>query len=342
MKNYTKRLDNLKTRRTDNLLQKAYLSESFSKKEFGESTKYALESMKELDKSYINNTYEASEKVKTNLTKGYNQRGISVSYRLQGSIETNTSIKFHSDIDILVLTGKFHTLEHPLVPASPYQGEPIDDLKELRKESFTILDSTYKQVDDSKPKSIQVFPTDPKRKVDVVIANWYHTIECNNNGSIEKYKGVQIYDKKENSRKDDFPFLHISRVNEKGAASNDGLKKLIRLLKTLKVDADYEIKLSSFEITSIIYDIPLSALIKPSNQTLLLLPEASKQLDKIINDKRYRENLLSPNEKELVFGINTEKIVEIKKLKLELDELIQDINDELGKSYKKIDNQIYY
>lgn len=55
-----------------------------------------------------------------------------------------------------------------------------------------------------------------------------------------------------------------------------------------------------------------------------------------------RENLLSPNGKELVFGINTEKIVEIKKLKLELDELIQDITEELNKSFKKMESQFIY
>ena len=117
---------------------------------------------------------------------------------------------------------------------------------------------------------------------------------------------------------------------------------MIRLLKTLKVDADYEINLTSFEITSMMYDMSLTSLTKSNSQSLLLLPEASKQLDEIITDKLYRENLLSPNGKELVFGINTEKIVEIKKLKLELDELIQDITEELNKSFKKMESQFIY
>lgn len=343
IKNYTQRLDKLKKRRTDDgLIQKAYLSESFSKSEFGESVKYTLESMKPIEASYTQNTILASEKVQANLTKGFVEKSLSVTYRHQGSVETDTSIKLHSDIDLLVITEKYHSLEHPLVPANPYQGDPLSDLKELRTESYSILNSVYKQVDDSKPKAIQVFPTDPKRKVDVVVANWYDSVDYSNALRNEKLRGIHIYDKKQHTRQIDFPFLHISKVNEKDALVGGGLKKLIRLLKTLKVDADYEINLTSFEITSMMYDMSLTSLTKSNSQSLLLLPEASKQLDKIITDKLYRENLLSPNGKELVFGINTEKIVEIKKLKLELDELIQDITEELGKSFKKMESQFIY
>ncbi len=343
IKNYTKRLENLKKRRTDDgIIQKAYLSESFAKAEFSESVKYALESMKPIEASYTKNTILASEKVQANLTKGFVEKKLSVTYRHQGSVETDTSIKLHSDIDLLVITEKYHSLEPPLVPASPYQGDPLADLKELRTESYSILNSVYKQVDDSKAKAIQVFPTDPKRKVDVVVANWYNSVDYSNTYGSEKLRGIHIYDKKKHSRQADFPFLHITKVNEKDTNVNGGLKKLIRLLKTLKVDADYDINLTSFEITSMLYDMSLISLIKSEYQSLMLLPEASKQLDKIITEKSYREALQSPNGKELVFGINTEKIIEIKKLKLELDELIQDITEELGKSFKKIDNQFIY
>ncbi|MFZ2205543.1 MAG: hypothetical protein WA057_03265 [Candidatus Magasanikiibacteriota bacterium] len=342
IKNYTQRLDKLKKRRTDDILQKAYLSESFGKSEFKESVKYTLESMKAIEASYTKNTFLASEKVQTNLSKGFTEKNIKVTYRHQGSVETNTSIKLHSDIDLLVITGKYFSLEPPQIPANPYTGDPLDDLKELRTVSFSLLTGIYKKVNDSKPKAIQVFPTEPDRKVDVVVANWYHSLEYYANGSTDRFIGIHIYDKNQHSRKADFPFLHISKLNEKDILAKGGLKKLIRLLKTLKVDADSEINLSSFEITSMMFEMSLVSLIKSESQSLLLLPEASKQLDKIITDKVYRENLYSPNGKELVFGINTEKIVEIKKLKLELDELIQDITEDLSKSFRKIDAQFIY
>lgn len=340
-KNYTQRLEKLKKRRLDEQLQKALLSESFSDIRISESVKYALESMSPIDQSYTKNTYVASENVRNHLTKGLNNKGLTVEYRHQGSVETDTHIKLHSDIDILVFTEKYHSMELPLTPSNPYQGDPLADLRELRKECYNVLNSIYNQVDNSKAKSIQVFPTNPKRKVDVVLSNWVNTQDYQTTSN-EKYRGIHIYDKDSHSRQKDFPFMHITNVKAKNTIVSGGLAKLVRLLKTLKVDADYEINMSSFEITSIVYAMENHSLNKPKYQDLLLLNEGSRQLDKVITDKFYRESLTSPNGKEKVFGTSETKIVELKKLKLELDELIEDIIEELGKQFKRIDENIIY
>lgn len=340
-KNYSQRLEKLKKRRLDDQLQKAILSESFSDVRINDSVKYALESMSPIDPNYTKNTYLASENIRNTLTKGLSNKGLSVEYRHQGSVETNTHIKLHSDIDILVFTEKYHNMEPPLTPLDPYQGDPLADLRELRQESYNVLNSIYNQVDNSKAKSIQVFPTNPKRKVDVVPANWVNTLDYQTTSN-EKYRGVHLYNKDNHSREKDFPFLHISNVKAKDSIVTGGLAKLVRLLKTLKVDADYQIDLSSFEITSIVYDMDSFTLTKPKYQELLLLNEGSKQLDKLINNKSHRENLMSPNNKEIVFGTSESKVVELKKIKLELDELIEDIIEELGKQFKRIDENVIY
>ena len=340
-KNYTQRLENLKKRRLDVELQKVVLSESFSDVRISESVKYALESMSSIDPNYTSNTYLASEKIRNSMTKGLSNKGLSVEYRHQGSVETNTHILLHSDIDILVFTEKYHSIEPPLKPLNPYNGDPLADLRELRQECYNVLNSNYNQVDNSKAKSIQVFPTNPKRKVDVVPANWVNTQE-HQSTSNEKFRGVHIYDKDRHSRQKDFPFHHIANVKAKDDFVNGGLAKLVRLLKTLKVDADHKINLSSFEITSIVYDMDNFSLTKPKYQELLLLNEGSKQLDRIINNKSYREGLMSPNGKENIFGTSETKIIEIKKLKLELDELIEDITEELSKQLKRINENIIY
>jgi hypothetical protein len=340
-KNYTQRLDKLRKRRLDESIQKTYFSKSFSDINITESVKYTLESMSEIEPSYTKNTYLASEKIKGNLTDGLIKKGLTVEFRHQGSIETNTHIKIHSDIDILVFTNKFFTVEPPLTVASEYQGKPLEDLKELRQECFNILNSLYNQVDNSNPKAIEVFPTQPKRKVDVVPSNWIDTTEYRSTNS-EIHRGIHFYNKDTHTREKDFPFLHISRVNNKDSNVNGGLRRLVRLLKTLKVDADYEIKLSSFEIVSLVFGMENSTLIKNPHQQLLLLNEGSKHLNKLITDSNYREKLISPNGKEYVFGTNSSKVVELKKLKLELDELIQDISEELGRKLKRIDESIIY
>lgn len=340
-KNYTQRLEKLKKRRLDENLEKAILSRSFSDITIGESVKYALEAMSEIDRAYTNNTYLASENIQGNLISGLKKSNLTVEFRHQGSIQTNTHIKVHSDIDILVFTDKYISLDPPLTPAFPYQGDPLADLKELRQKCFEILNSTYNQVDNTKPKSIQVFPTKPKRKVDVVVCSWLDTPDYERTQA-EIYRGVRVYNKEEHSRSKDYPFLHIARVNEKDNYVGGGLRKLVRLLKTLKADADYEINLSSFEITSCIYSMENQALTKPTHQQQLLLKEASSHLAKLIDNKSYRESLMSPNGKEVVFGSSESKLVELKKLKLELDELIQDINEELANQYKRIDQNIIY
>lgn len=338
---YSKRLEQLRRRRTDHRIEKSILSESFWKSELGESIKYALESMKEIDPDYTKNTYVASEKVSENIKKGLEKIPIDIEFRNQGSVETNTHIKLHSDIDLLVILKTFETLEKPQEPSSPYKGDALQDLKQLRNESFRVLDSVYDTVDNSNAKAIKVYPTNPKRMVDVVSANWFNSNEYATNGRRELYRGINIYNKDEHSRSRDFPFLHIERVNNKEPMTNGGFKKLVRLLKTLKVDADVEIKLNSFEITCALYVIPNEKLNLPEVNQLLLLPVASEQLNKLITNEAYRQSLKSPNGKENAFP-DDKKVIELKKLKREVDDLMSDIKKDLETKYLSINESINY
>ena len=61
------RLSKLENRRFDRAIQKAILSENYSKSLLKGSVKYALESMLPLDKSYMERTFEAAEKIKNHL-----------------------------------------------------------------------------------------------------------------------------------------------------------------------------------------------------------------------------------------------------------------------------------
>jgi hypothetical protein len=339
---YSKRLEQLRARRTDDVLHKAIVTESFSRAELGDSIKYTLESMREIDSSYTKNTYTAANNVSNNIKSGLGKVPIGVVFRTQGSVETNTHIKLHSDIDLLVILETFFTLERPQTPAFPYNGSPLDDLKQLRSETYKTLNSIYSQVDNSNAKAIKVFPTNPKRKVDVVSANWFNSNEYKNSGAQELYRGVQIYDKDAHTRSTDFPFIHISKVNAKDPNTNGGYKKLIRLLKTLREDADYKIDLNSFEITSLLFDISDYQLLFTEENQLQLLPVASEQLDKLITNDAYRLSLLSPNGKELVFPATNDKVVELKKMKREVDDLMTDIKKDLDTKFLSMDESILY
>jgi hypothetical protein len=345
IRNYSKKLEKLEARRKDEVLEKSYLSKSFSDNAFKyqESTRYALESMQEVDPNTRNIAMTDAQKIIDCLNIGLAKYSLHVEFRLQGSVETNTNIKFHSDIDILIFTKLFERLEFPQKPVSPYTGDTLADMIGLKSKSVeTLKNSSYSNVDDSKGKAITISISKPKRKVDVVPANWFNSNDFNKTG-IPYYRGVQLFDSKEKKHLvDDYPFLHIQKVNEKDVRVGGSLKKLVRLLKTLKADAETEeIKLSSFEITSIIYNISEKELFVNSGKDLSLLPFASEQLRKLIDDKIYRNAMLSPNGKELVFP-DDKKVDELKKLKLELDALIVDVTAELKPYYKNFDSPIIY
>jgi len=338
-KNYTQRLEKLQKRRYDDYLEKSILSESFKRTDLGSSTKYTLESMKPIENSYTQNTIKAAENIQNNLKEKLKDE-YNLVFRHQGSTITDTHIKIHSDIDILVFTDSFFTLENPQVPEYPFIGDPIEDLLKLRRKCYEKLNNTYNQVDDSNSKAIQVFPTQPKRKVDVVICNWFNSNSYKQYGD-ETYRGIQFLDRDKKQRIKDYPFAHIHQLKLKSTGTNKNYNKVVRILKTLKVDADYEIKLSSFEICCLVYDIDNHKLILPETSSLLLLNVASEQLGKLIDNDYYRENLNSPNSTEKVFP-NSNKVVELKKLKLEVDELIVDVSKELTSQYRNLNESLIY
>ena len=118
---YNKRLEKLRKRRFDDSINKAILSEAFDRTSYGQATKYALESMSEMDAEYTKNTYVASEKIQKHLL-GLKEHGFTLTFRHQGSVETNTHIKLHSDIDLLLILENSFSLELPQTAQYPYEG----------------------------------------------------------------------------------------------------------------------------------------------------------------------------------------------------------------------------
>lgn len=57
----------------------------------------------------------------------------------------------------------------------------------------------------------------------------------------------------------DYPFLSISRINNRSAETNGRLKKMIRFLKNVRTDVGLNQTLSSFDINAICYSIPVSS-----------------------------------------------------------------------------------
>ncbi|MEZ4934403.1 MAG: hypothetical protein R2788_20035 [Saprospiraceae bacterium] len=180
------------------------------------------------------------------------------------------------------------------------------------------------------------------RKVDVVFCYWYHTkdyIEQNN----EYYRGIYLFDfEKENKINiPDFPFAHIQNVNYKGEQTNDGSRKAIRLLKTMKADSEEEINLSSFHLTTLVHSIDNNELYYDARgKEVLIANSVSNQLAKMISDPTYRKSIKSPNGTEMPFQDDS-LVSDLIKIKSEIDLLLEDISKELKSPINKRELIIY-
>ena len=208
--------------------------------------RYVLYSMEEVEQQYRDRTIEAAEKIMKHL------EGTDREFKYQGSITTKTEIKQSSDIDLVVITNKAWVIEKGLPNSNPYKGDLTKDLQKLRRGCEETMDGVYDEVDIRGAKSIAVYPTNPQRKVDVVVANRYETHQHYATGDWHE-NGIQLYNNSSNKREDaDFPFLRAHNINHHHASV--GIKKIIRFLKNFR--ADFEINgLTSFQINAIAYSL---------------------------------------------------------------------------------------
>ena len=318
---------------------------------------YIKKAMLGVEPEYTQKSLEAGRKVKEQLQRALDD----VSFEFQGSVMTNTHIRGYSDIDLLTICEKFYTFDRNGINATlnDYQKivqldrfqigrlqaavsgggyiHGIYDLRALRIDSERILKSNYISVDDSKPKSIKVSLTNPKRDVDVVIANWYK----NANFYIQEDKtllGIKVFVKGDTPGQDkelapDFPFLSIARINRRDSEVNGRLKKMIRFLKTLRYDSDYtdNIKLTSFDFNAICYEIGIWKY--RDKDYLDLVTVVYDQLKSLSNNPNHRNGLMSVDGYEPIFrnrdgSENTEKVQSLKLIITEIEAVMSDIIEE--------------
>lgn len=300
--------------------------------------------MKGVEPEYTQKSKDAGERAKEHLSSVLKD----VSFKYQGSVMTDTHIKGYSDIDLLTICEKFYQpdryninqlLENAERRAkfyqssieklqreangSTYQGNSLDDLKNIRLDSETTLSSVYLNCEILKPKSIKIKNLNLNREVDIVIANWYDDITSviNDKGD---YRGIQVYNKETHSRGDaDFPFLSIKRINERSTETVARIKKMIRFLKNNKANSEHEIDLSSFDINAICYDIDVS-----KYKTLpfySLVPVIYNQMKSICTNKEHSDNVISVDGREYIFRGKENKLQNLKNLLAEVEAIFLDL-----------------
>lgn len=349
-KNYRQLTENVKGRiNPDNFVLRKSFSDELATVSYNAVLTYIRVAMKGVEPEYTQKSIDAGERVKDHLSKKLSD----ITFKYQGSVMTNTHIKGYSDIDLLTISEKFYSYDATKVKqilesdetrakyrqsslekmekevnTSTYQGNALQDLRQLRLDSEDILMDVYDICDTSKPKSIKIKNQSLNREVDIVIANWYDDVTSiiNEKGD---YRGIQVYNKEIHAKGDlDFPFLSIKRINERSSETNGRLKRMIRFLKNVKADSNQNIDLSSFDINAICYNIEVS-----KYSTLVfyeLIPVIYNQLKEICISRAKADSIISVDGREYIFRYNIKKLNNLKILMAEVEGIFNDLMKPLG------------
>ena len=90
-------------------------------------------------------------------------------------------------------------------------------------------------------------------------------------------------------------------------------------------------------ITSVMYHVEDHKYLPDYRNSTALLVTASEHLEKVIGNETYRKSLLSPNQKEYLFAQDdAPKVIELRKLKKELDDTIEDLAKEINPGIRSL------
>lgn len=328
------RLNRLNARRTDDSVVTAkMLNEVYKSINQSEAVKYIVGAMQPIDPEYTKNTYAQGERIRKQLEAGLSSE---CEYEYQGSVTNDTHIKAKSDIDILLITKKYHTLEAPQVATHPYKGDPIQDLLDLREESRRCLTNAYPTatVDSSKSKCIRITGGSLTREIDIVPSNWLNTNDYSETKQ-KIFRGVEILDSVNKRKLRNTPFLHNAWIEDKDSKTQGGLRKAARLMKSLMYDTD-SIELSSYDIVSIAYNMDMGQLSIKQGEELKLL-QACKDFCTLLDDNSMiRDSLNVPDNHRKIFAPGHATQKGLKQLLGELHKLSEDVLNENSRSFKKL------
>lgn len=303
--NYGTKLDDLRSRRLgidrdpSLYLERSALREGYERRITGAATRYALGAMAEVNPRYTEISVEECVRIASQLVKGLAAEVKSADYRLQGSVPLNTHIRGVSDVDFLVLLGRYVTFDRDGPLASTYTPCDISMLREvtaLRRSCESILKSKFPaaKVDTSGNKSIKLSGGSLKREIDVVPSHWDDNGDYQRTLS-ENFRGVCILDESVPELVTNLPFLHIKQINEKDAACSGGAKMAIRLLKNIKSDSDQDIRLSSYEIAGLMWHASSALIYNRSGFEMSVLGGTDIHLTSLVSNYSTTTGLQTPD-----------------------------------------------
>ncbi len=302
----------------------------------GSAIRYTVGAMARIDPRYTEITYEQGNRVKNQLDRTLLAKNASCDFEYQGSVTNDTHIKSYSDIDLLAITQRFWTLEPPQKPTHPYEGNPFDDLNEIRSISCDCLESAFPKakVDSSGSKSISISGGSLSRKIDIVPANWYDTNQYAKMQA-KRFRAIQVLDIKLGERVKNMPFFHNYCIMICNKRTVGGLCKVIRLMKSLKYDSD-SISLSSYDLAAIGYNMPEPQLTTFPGGEVALLARLKTYLDSLKANPLLCTEMLVPDESRKVFEPGHATREGLDELRDEVDDLVDAVSQNLQKSFTKL------
>ncbi len=312
--------------------------ESFEKLNESNGTKYAIGAMAPVDEKSTEISIDEGNRVADSLIKSLNNRGESVTKRLQGSVALDIHIKGHSDVDMLIVVTNPVNVEYPKVQPNGYSPSSdtrglINIAKGVRNKSEFILPINFPkaQVDCKGNKSIAVNGGSLARKVDIVPAVWFDSIKYQQSGK-EHDRGIKIYHKEDHEFILNYPFTHIKLVNDRDDYYSGNLKCVVRLMKNMVADMpDYKKRvakrLSSYDLAAIGYHMDKD-LNLPSYMRLGLVEKTRSHLSLLLGAKEYRKSLYVPDGSRKIFDAE-EKTDALDILAKEYEDLASSIFKEL-------------
>lgn len=332
------RLEKLRNRRIDPLIKASGINEAYNRLTGEDSAiQYAVGAMQPIDPEYTKNTIEERDRVEKQLADGYVRAGLGIDFDYQGSVTNDTHIRAHSDVDLLTVEKRWRVVQPPNLAQPIYDGDSLADLREIRKNASETLKKAYPtaKVDDSGSKAVNISGGSLRRKIDVIACGWWDTIEYIAEAH-KFWRGIHILDNQKGERVPNKPFLHNKRIDEKDVTANGGLRKLIRLLKSLKYDSDEGIELSSYDIAGIVYNMPDSYLYSHPGQDLVLIKNCHTYLYYLEITPAEREKILVPNKMRKVFCAEGASAKGLEQMRVALGILIQEIEAGLNRSFRKL------
>jgi len=305
-----------------------HFTEEFRRATKNTDYEYLVTAMQPIANEYTEETFVQGDRVKNQLDTNLGYQHYA-EFTYQGSATSDTHIKVYSDLDLIAIRGLLTTLEAGVPNPSPYEGNLIDDLRALRRDCEGILRREFPEVDvdGTGGKAIALSGGSLKREIDVVIANWYKTLAYHQWGA-NIHRGINVLNNNTGTTIHNLPFLHNFHIEQKDKRTNTGLRKAIRLLKTLKYDAEPVLAISSYDVAALAHAAPDADLTVASGQYLHLAINVNGFLKKCIADSRFRDSLEVPNGTRKIFGGNGATLAALQALQRELETLLNRITVE--------------